>query len=173
MLDSFVCRRLVFDSRSKSDVFREVVSFGQLLADQVDSLREEQPVEVWRLVDEVEQPPTLSNQVGAVLEHIGHRRAEYTSAHLVPGSVLIPFDGFFPVGVTEETPRRVWAPKSFPEALCPRFRVAVIACRRHLDTTPPGVEGMMRPLDARVFSHCLRRECANALLYSSRVAHKE
>lgn len=57
MLDSFVCRRLVFDSRSKPDVFREVVSFGQLLADQVDSLREEQPVEVWRLVDEVEQPP--------------------------------------------------------------------------------------------------------------------
>ncbi|ODN26710.1 hypothetical protein BGI28_13770 [Burkholderia contaminans] len=105
-----MCRRLIFNRRSKPDVFREVVSFGQLLADQVDSLCEEQPVEVWRLGDEVEQSLTLGNQVGAVFKHIGHRRAEYTSADLFLGSVFIPFERFFPVGITEKSSWGMWTP---------------------------------------------------------------
>src|SRR5690606_30009704 len=55
--------------------------------------------------------------------------------------------------LVEEASRCVATPEFGAEAMRPGLRVAVRAGRRHPHATPPGVEGVMRPLDSRVFGH--------------------
>ena len=67
--------------------------------------------------------------------------------------VLIPTEWLVPVVVTEAPPWSIGTPDIEAGAPCPRFRVAMIACRRNLVATPLRVECVAYPFDCRVSCH--------------------
>lgn len=69
------------------------------------------------------------------------------------GWLAIPLQRLLPVRVTEEASRGFGPPDIRAYSLGPRLGIAVVAGGRNLHTPPPGVEGVMSPFNARVFSH--------------------
>jgi hypothetical protein len=54
------------------------------------------------------------------------------------------------VRVAEESARSFRSPYSRAYSLRPRLCIAMLASRRHLHTSPPGIEGMICPLDTAI-----------------------
>ncbi len=122
----------------------------------MDAFCEQQPIQIGRLCDEIEQPVAGVNQIGTILEDVRHRRTENSPAGFLARGLPIPLQWLFPVSITKEATRRVGSPKAFSQALRPRLCVAVVTRSRHLDTSPPRVECVVCPFYASFFSHYRR-----------------
>lgn len=61
--------------------------------------------------------------------------------------------------ISKKSSRSFLSPNFFPNPFRPSFRVAVLTSRGNFRTTPPRIEGVMSPLDCRIFSHSRRLIC--------------
>lgn len=57
--------------------------------------------------------------------------------------------------ISKEATRGLNTPHWFTESLGPTLRIAMLAGRRHLDATPPRIEGVGGPFDLRVLRQAL------------------
>jgi hypothetical protein len=96
--------------------------------DLLGPLRQQQPVEMRRRLDELPEPRPMRVEVVARLEDVGHAGAKdaVSLTGLLGGAV--PLEGLLPVLVTEEAPRAaVAAPHRVPGPLGESLGVAVLA----------------------------------------------
>lgn len=86
-------------------------------------------------------------------EDIRHRGAENPSPDPLLHRLPVPPDGVVPMRVAKEAAGSILAPHRAANPFRPRFRIAVRTRGRNLGTTPPGIEGVVRPFDLGIFCH--------------------
>jgi len=68
--------------------------------------------------------------------------------------------------VAKEAAGSFRSPDAFAQPFCPGLCIAMVASGRYLDATPPGIEGVVRPFDARIFSHDDQLMLGGTILYA-------
>ena len=128
-------------------------NFLQLVLNQLRPLCEQQPVELGRRLDKVEEAGTASGR-GFVVEYVGHGRAEHFLSHAGANRLSVPLYGIPPAFFTRRASEFASAPWCIDLRLGrDAFRVAVPALFADFGTTDPGVEGAVAPADISFVCH--------------------
>ena len=153
MRNSLCCKALILGSGTQPDMCRPSCTPRREPLDEVRTLCQQQPVEVRRPFDQLPQPLARGAQTVPPLEHVGHRRAKDSHPRSGACGSAVPALRLLPGRLAEKAPGRLRAPHVVTGPLCPSLGVAVVAGRRHLRATPPGVERVIGPFDGRVLRH--------------------
>lgn len=121
------------------------------LQDVPDPLRQQQPNELRRSLDQVEEIST-PRRIDLIVEDIGKRGTEYEGTRAISDSLPVPSERLFPVSRRRPRARLTGAPLDPAKALILMdLSITVIACGADLGATDPRVESVVGPFNFRVF----------------------
>ena len=150
-----ICLFLIDDGDAQPDVrveLRKVEWHRQHVRHVADPLRQQQPVEVRRLLDQEEEVRTPL-RIDRVVEHVGKAGAEHPLAPPMLGheglSLSVPFEWLAPVRCAGPPARCARAPvdRRAVVAGVARFGIAMVAAGAYLLATFPWVKGVIAPFD--------------------------
>lgn len=117
------------------------------------TLGQQQPVEMWRFLDQFPEACSRLVQVAPILEYIRHARAKDAQSLSGLFSFAIPQKRLSPMRVAEESTGRLRPPKVHSNTPRPCISVTVRASVRNLHATPPRIECVVCPFDLGILAH--------------------
>src|SRR6185369_2529520 len=109
------------------------------------SLRQQEPIQIRRPLDEIPKPHSFKSQVRSTFKNVCHAGAKDTRTDTFGCSRFVPLKRFPPMGVSKKTAGSAFTPNVVPNAFGPGLCVTVVTSRRDLVASPPRVEGVICP----------------------------
>src|SRR5690349_14380188 len=172
---------LIDDRRAEPHVPRQTLNadLSQHRRHVADALRQKQPIEVRRLLDQREEIRAPC-RVDSIVEHVRERRAEHA---LAPTMLIeevpvhrVPVQRLTPVRSRRAAPRRARSPvdrRAAAETRVARLGIAVIAAGPDLLAAFPRIERVICPFDFAVLAHALSPFSADAAIAASMASRAE